>query len=140
LPGKTSRPFGTSGITKDAHELVAAEARNFTAGAASLFQPLGDLDQQAGSVPVNVVDRLEPVEVDQEDGALIAGIVDVRQRQGQIYIESPPVWQSGERIVTGQIIGLSFSPFAPSDLVLHFECAAEQKNDRRETADEEHRD
>ena len=50
----------------DDRELVAAEAGDQLVAAHHRAQPVGDLDQQlvAGRMAVNVVDRLEAVEVD----------------------------------------------------------------------------
>ena len=49
-------------------ELVASEARDGVPLALSRMQPLGHLDQQVvpGGVSQGVVDRLEPVEVEQQ--------------------------------------------------------------------------
>src|SRR4051794_17148158 len=59
-------------------ELVAAEARRQLVAAERLAQALGDGEQEAvaGVVAEAVVDDLEAVEVDEQDGDLPAGAVD----------------------------------------------------------------
>jgi hypothetical protein len=62
---------GRRELGQDEAELVAAEPRDGVVGADGVGQPGGDHLQQlvAGVVAEGVVDLLEPVQVDQHDGA-----------------------------------------------------------------------
>ena len=65
-------------------ELVAAEAGDEVGVAHGGLEPLRDLDQQAvaGLVPEAVVDDLEVVEVEEEDGDRLAGVGGGRSAPG----------------------------------------------------------
>jgi len=82
-------------------ELVAAQPRGEVVLAHAGGDPLGDLDEQlvTGAVPEAVVDRLEVVQVEHQDGrgrpaAVGDGLVDAADQQRA-------VGQSGERVVRG---------------------------------------
>ena len=88
------------------HELVTAEAADEVAGTHPLAEPLGDRDEQVVTDPVAhaVVDQLEAVDVDVEQGHR-AGPVDlVVQRPGDVLGHERAVRQAGERVV-GRLVG-----------------------------------
>ena len=89
----------------DDGELVAAEAGDQLVAADHRAQPVGDLDQQlvAGRMAVNVVDRLEAVEVDAEDGERLAGVGGAGDGAGEMVVEHRPVGQAGQRVVIGEV-------------------------------------
>ena len=67
------------------------------------MQPFGDFDEHLITrvVPVAVVDGLEIVEVDEQDGDLGAGKVGLREDFTDRVVERRPVRQAGERIPKG---------------------------------------
>jgi hypothetical protein len=97
-------------------ELVPAEPGDQVAGAAHAPQPVRDDAQQlvAGGVAVAVVDRLEPVEVEHEDGEVLARRVVVGcGHLLQALGEQVAVGQAGERVVVGlvgQVLGRLLEP------------------------------
>ena len=86
-------------------ELVAAQPSGGVTGAQDRPDPLGDADQQliAGPVAEGVVDDLEVVEIDEQDG-MLAGHRPLRvglalERLAQPVLEQRPVGQVGQRVV-----------------------------------------
>ena len=87
-------------------ELVAAEPVDALALPGDAFEPAGDLHQHSvsGLVPEGVVDRLEVVEVEQEDGSasfMVGGALG----QGMVGAlgEEHAVAEPGERVVQGLV-------------------------------------
>jgi len=86
-------------------ELVAAQAREDVGLAQAVAQRAGAGDDElvAGGVPEAVVDRLEAVEVEHEQGALGAVAAAAGDVLGQRAVDAAAVEQSGERVVVGQV-------------------------------------
>ncbi len=82
------------------HELVAALAADGVVLAHPRAQPTRDLLQHAvaNRMAEGVVDRLEPVEVEVQQRALVAA-VDLRQRLRQAVLEQQAVGQAGQWVV-----------------------------------------
>ena len=97
-------------------ELVAAEAGQQVAGAQAAAQPVGHLLEQvvAGLVAEPVVDRLEPVEVAEEQARRGPA-----RRLGERLVEplrgERPVGQAGQRVVGGAPAQLVLEPLAVVD-------------------------
>ena len=92
--------FGRLRHRQDDEELVAAESPDHVEGPALLPEDLGHLDQQAiaGGVTHRVVDRLEPVEVEQQD----AGVELVAQAPGDL--RRKPLLQRATIVEAGELI------------------------------------
>jgi hypothetical protein len=87
------------------HELVAAEAADDVRGAERRAQPGREATQRAvaGGVAAAVVDGLEAVEVEVEQGrGLVAARAD-GQRVGRRRQEAPAIGQPGELVLGGQL-------------------------------------
>ncbi len=103
---------GGIGLRHQHGELVAGEAGDDVGAAYAFAKRLGDLADQvvAGLVAERVVDRLEPVDVDDHHRALAA----VAGAEGDVLVElaaeAAPVEQPGERVVVGQIAQLGLGP------------------------------
>jgi hypothetical protein len=69
----------TVDVRREDHELVSADARNGVSRSQSRHQLSGHLAQYgvARRVPLGVVDVLEPVEVDEQDGGATARVLRV---------------------------------------------------------------
>ena len=102
------RPAG-----RDQREFVAADPREDRALGGRL-QPLGYRSQQRipDRMSENVVDLLEAVEVDAQDGEALAARARPRERRRQMLGERRPVGQMGQRIVTRHIGDLRFGVLA----------------------------
>ena len=85
-------------------ELVAAEARDGVLGAHAAAQALGDGDEQrvADAVAERVVDGLEVVDVDEQDG----GLAVVGELLAHALHEQRAVREVGERVVVGLVVEL----------------------------------
>jgi hypothetical protein len=79
-------------------ELVASETRCEIAGPDTCAHALGDGDEElvAGAVPECVVDRLEVVEIDEQDGRRVRMRV---QRSGNALCEERAVGEPGQRVM-----------------------------------------
>ncbi len=86
-------------------ELVAAEAGDDVARPHRLLEALRDLAEQlvAGVVAQSVVDVLEPVDVQEQDGDAGAVAFGPRERVAEEVDEQPPVGEAGEQIVVGAV-------------------------------------
>ena len=95
-------------------ELVAAEARHRVALADVLLDPLGHLAQQlvADRVAERVVDDLEAVEVEEEDGQPLVVAVGLRHGERQAVVEEEAVGQVRQRVVEGEVLDLLLGPLA----------------------------
>src|SRR5205085_8732532 len=91
-------------------KLVAAEASDGVAVARELAQAASELaDQQVSSlVPERVVDVLEPIEVEHENGDVH---VPPAQRMLQAVLEQGPVGQAGKNVVKRQMLRLGLALF-----------------------------
>jgi len=93
-------------VAEHDEELVTAEPAHHVTFAGFLQQ--GDTGVQdgriAGLVPVGVVERLEPVEIDEQDGHRLARLPATAHVIGEIVKHRGAVQQAGERIVGGRIV------------------------------------
>ena len=90
-------------------EFVAAETSGHAAGGKKFVQAIGDRAENgvAGRVPMQIVDRLESIEIDLDHGeAVCAGAF----RQGGLerLVEQSPVRQPGQRVVTRRLLSQRF--------------------------------
>ena len=103
-------------------ELVAAEAGDQVVLADDGVQPAGHLDQQlvAGLVPGDVVDGLEPVEVEHQQAALLD------RGRGHLLEQHRAVGQRGEVVGVGHALELALAAAALGDVaqVEHAAAAA----------------
>ncbi len=83
-------------------ELVTAQAGGEVARPQHALDPAGDLGEHvvAGPMPVVVVDGLEAVQVEVQDGHQVAVAV---QLTGQVAEELGPVGKAGQRVVAGRV-------------------------------------
>jgi hypothetical protein len=97
-------------VGADHHELVAAEAGDGVGAPARFGQTVGQLPQGqvADGVAVQVVDGLEAVEVDEEDGQ--GAVVAATDGQGLVdpVVEQGPVGEAGEGVVEGLVLAEAF--------------------------------
>ena len=100
-------------------ELVAAEAADHVGRAQAPPQHLGGRAQHlvAGQVAGGVVDELEVVEVEHEQGSVLAPAVHASQLAVQPVHEPPPVEQPGERVVVGEQAQLALGLLAVADVL-----------------------
>ena len=89
-------------------ELLAADPADDVRAANRRAQDLGegDEDSVAGSVAVHVVDLLEIVDVEHEDGHRIVRAARARQLGANAIVEEPVVPQPGERVRLGLLLEL----------------------------------
>src|SRR4051812_48079636 len=108
-------------------ELVAAEARRGVAGADAGGEALADLEQDlvAGGVAEAVVDRLEVVEVDEDDGQ--ADVVAAHAADGvaDALGEQRAVGEAGDRVVEGLVGELLLERLALGDVTAVEDDAAD---------------
>ena len=90
-------------------ELVAALPRDHVGGAGRARQPSCDRAEElvAGRVPEAVVDELEVVQVDEEDGGCALLSLAAVERVVQALLERDAVRQAGQRIVKGDVLQLA---------------------------------
>ena len=88
-------------------ELVARQARQGVARTQQRGQALGDGDQQlvADAVAVEVVDQLEPVEIDEQDRGHLARPAAPKHRVVEPLEQEDPVRQPGQRVVERALAG-----------------------------------
>ncbi len=97
---------GTVKAGEQQGELVATEARRHPAAVSRPAKAGGHLDQQLvpGCVAVDVVDLLEVVEVDDQQGdGVLGGVGGGVKGAGQPLEEERPVGQAGELVVVGAV-------------------------------------
>ena len=84
------------------HEFITTDAGHQVVGAHGGCQPLGQAAQHrvAGVMAMQVVDRLEAVQVDQVDGMGVAGVAAGQQRLG-CRLQAAAVEQAGQRVGLG---------------------------------------
>ena len=92
------------GAEQQHHELVTAEPGHGVASPQRLGKTIGHAldDLVAGDQAEQIVDQLEPVEVDQHHRQQLAGSTRPLDRLGQAVVEQEPVRQAGQRIVIGE--------------------------------------
>ena len=100
---------------KHQHEFVATHARHGVDLVDHAAQPRGDAIQQlvARVMAERVVDELEAIEVEHQDGELLAVVLGVHHGLVETIVEQDAIGQSGERIVRRQVAQL---------VVRHFEA------------------
>ncbi len=88
------------------HELVAAQTSDRVAVAHQVFEALGDGDQQlvADLVPEVVVDRLEAVEVDEQQRDHAGAAMQARERLARAVHQKAAVRQMRERVVQSLVL------------------------------------
>jgi hypothetical protein len=106
LAGNALDLVALGGLLQNDHEFVAAEPRHDIARTQRTTQPAADLHQQhiAGIMAQRVVDDLEPVEVDEQQGKLpliACGSID---RPAKHAVEHFPIRQIGQTVVRRQIL------------------------------------
>ena len=101
--------FGLAERVLQHHELVAAEAGDDVGAAHQRAQPVGDRAQQrvAARMAERVVDLLELVEVDEQDGERPAAS-QARRRRRPSGRGKGAVRQAGQRVVARQLVDLGF--------------------------------
>ena len=113
-----SATFAASSARRDPgqeqDELVAAQAGDGVAVAHARLQALGDLLQQpvAQAVAQGVVDDLEAIEVEEQDGQPRRAAVRLGHRDGEAVVEQQPVGQAGEGVVVGELLDLLLGALA----------------------------
>jgi hypothetical protein len=107
-PLSDQRRHGRIDLLADRDELIAAVPGDRVAGADRAAQPPGNLDEHriADDVTVAIVDRLELVEVDEQDrsGARVPGRVG--DRVAQAIVQQRPVGEARERVMDGVVARL----------------------------------
>ncbi len=131
------RPVGAGGVaSQQDSELVAAEAGHVAVVAQHVAQALSHEPQQVvtGRMTLGVVDRLEPVEVDQQEGVIQAILPAVRQGRFEILAETAPVRQAGQQVGAGDRRGARQRD-AQTEVALEREaCGGEEDGQQREAA------
>jgi len=91
----------SGGVRQQDHEFVAAPAAGSVGVARRLLQQRGESAQQAVAslVPVAVVDRLEAVQIDEDERERIAVPHAVRHRCCQFPVHAPAIEQAGQGVV-----------------------------------------
>ena len=89
-------------------ELVAADARDHVALAHAALEQLGDLDQRlvARAMAESVVDRLEPVQIDEQHGRMAVIAADAGDQPLELALETPPVGKVDETVLVREMVEL----------------------------------
>ena len=96
-------------------ELVAAEAGHRVHPADAVFEPAREVDEEAVAevVAERVVDDLEAVEIDEEDGEAVGGgALGPLDGEAQAVGEARAVGQARERVVEGELVNLLLGALA----------------------------
>ena len=101
-------------LRKDHGELVPAEARHRVAGPRRGPQAHGDQLEQPVPllVPQGVVDRLETVEVEEQQSENLTVALGPRHRLVQAVQEQTAVREAGQRVVVGEVVHRLLHPLA----------------------------
>src|SRR6185312_3771689 len=93
------------------HELIATETGGSVDGTHGVLEAPRDLAQQiiAGPVPERVVDELEAIEVDHQQGELMRLPLGLGDCLGDAVLEQQAVRQPGEDVVRGEVAQLPVS-------------------------------
>ena len=99
-------------LAEEDRELVAALAGDDVIGPDRAGEPLGDLDEDlvADGVAVGVVDALEVVEVDEEQGDRAGTAAVAGERPLEVVAEEDAVGEPGQRVVQGVVDELRLEP------------------------------
>ena len=126
-----------AGLDQDG-ELVAAEPRRQLLGTHVAAQALGEGDEQlvAGRVAEVVVDRLEPVQVDEEHDRLGAVGRCALERLVDAGVEEAPVRQARERVVERLVAELRLEIGELGERLLELLVLEQQRRVAREGAEE----
>ena len=108
LGGQADGHLHVADVAAQHHELVAGEPADHVAAPDGRLEPLGQSQEHlvAAGVPERVVDQLEPVEVDEQDGQVGAALHRHQQLPLELVVEEGPVAQPGQRVVVGQPVEL----------------------------------
>ena len=111
---------------RDDDELVATEAGHGIHGPHAAVQALCHFDQQqvADGVTVLVVERLEVVQVEQDQGTVQPAAFAAGLGLGQAVVEQAPVGELGEAVVIGELADLLLDAFALGDVAMHHDRPA----------------
>ena len=105
--------LGLMKVRQDDRELVAAVARDRIRLPNAALQALRNLEQQrvGDAVSERVVDGLEAIEIDEQNGHVAAGAFRRQQAQFQALDEQTPVRQLRQRVVIGLELDLFLGAF-----------------------------
>src|SRR5207302_9777460 len=111
--------LGTGDVLEQDGELVAAEAPHQVLGPYARAQTLGHLDKKvvADLVPEAVVDQLEAVQVEEQDGDGDPPAPHPGQAPPQAVVEGGAVGQGGQVVVVGVVGQLLLEVLAVGDVV-----------------------
>ena len=118
--GEQARVVGVAEAAEH-HELVSAEAGDGVGLPHSARQPPGDLDEHlvAGLMPECVVDRLEVVEVDEQEGDATGAALQGQEGLGKPVLKRGPVGQARylvvQRLVGEGLLRLDLGGYVPRD-------------------------
>ncbi len=112
------RVLGFGDVIEENNELIAPEPGRGVVGSQASLEPGGDgLEQQiAARMAEGVVDDLETVEVEEQDGAAPFLALCPRQRLIEPVVEQQAVGEPGERVVVGHVIQLRLGPAHGADI------------------------
>ena len=110
--GEDRRVLGARVGADQQQVLVAAEVGDAVFGAREALQARRDLAQHevAGGVAERLVDRLEAVEVDEQDREPLVGAVGLLHRLGEHAVEHQPVRQAGQAVAEAAPLQLGLGP------------------------------
>ena len=119
--GHQHRIADVADVVGEDRELVAPEPRERVAPAHPLLEPPADRDQEliAGGMPQTVIDHLEAVEVEEQDGETVVLLaLRAKDRPAEPVHEQRPVGQVGQRVVEGIMKQLLLGHLAPGDVLV----------------------
>jgi hypothetical protein len=111
--------LGEVDVAEDHRELIAADPRGDVGCGDPLVERLTHHPDQpvAGDVAVGVVDRLEAIEVEQQQRRALAALAASADLPPQLLLEAAPVVERGDRIAVGQFVGMRLEPLALGDVL-----------------------
>jgi hypothetical protein len=91
-------------LREDQGEFIAAQAGEEVAGTDQLGQLIGNPPEHdiADLVATQVIDVLELVQIQKQDGALVTVTLGLIEDALEVLVETPPVVQSGQRVMIGE--------------------------------------
>ena len=112
--------LGIAHIGQYDDELIPAEPGDQILGAEGRAQPLRDGPEQLipDGMAVLVIDRLEVVQIEEQDRQLGAGAVGARQHVPGELVEQGACRQTGQRVVLSQPDGVIFAFLASGDILI----------------------
>eukprot|EP01022_Parablepharisma_sp_SALTPOND_P021784 TRINITY_DN435_c2_g8_i2.p1 TRINITY_DN435_c2_g8~~TRINITY_DN435_c2_g8_i2.p1 ORF type:complete len:1118 (+),score=384.08 TRINITY_DN435_c2_g8_i2:11710-15063(+) len=113
LVGDLGHAFLTADFRHQHHELVTAQARHQVVLAHRRTQAPCHLLQQRipHGMALGIVDELELVEVEEEQGIQVAAALGARELGGGQLVEQHAVGDAGKVVVRGQLVGAAFLLF-----------------------------